>query len=75
MTLLPFDFNHIYQTPSPMPRPKDGPSPAPGTGFKPGEENTALQKHVTFFDRDMDGIIWPLDTYVPSQSYSENGTN
>ncbi|KAF9466921.1 Caleosin, partial [Collybia nuda] len=67
MTLLPFDF-HIYQTSSSMPRPKDGPSSAPSSGYKSGAENTALQKHVTFFDRDMDGIIWPLDTFVGFRS-------
>ncbi|KAL1695801.1 Caleosin related protein-domain-containing protein [Schizophyllum commune] len=27
-------------------------------------EKTALQKHVAFFDRDGDGIIWPQDTFI-----------
>ena len=27
-------------------------------------EKTALQKHVAFFDRDGDGVIWPQDTFI-----------
>ncbi|KAF9482357.1 Caleosin-domain-containing protein [Pholiota conissans] len=47
-----------------MVAPKDALSAAPGTGYEPGAKNTALQSHVAFFDRDNDGIIWPLDTYT-----------
>ncbi|KAF8168495.1 Caleosin [Crassisporium funariophilum] len=47
-----------------MVAPVDGPSSAPGTGFEQGKRNTALQAHVAFFDRDLDGIIWPTDTYI-----------
>ncbi|KAF9560272.1 Caleosin-domain-containing protein [Agrocybe pediades] len=47
-----------------MVAPKDPLSAAPGTGFERGKQNTALQGHVAFFDRDEDGIIWPMDTYV-----------
>ncbi|TRM63557.1 Caleosin [Schizophyllum amplum] len=28
------------------------------------DKKTALQKHVLFFDRDGDGIIWPQDTFI-----------
>ena len=45
-----------------MVAPKDPVSPAPGTGFDHEKENTALQGHVAFFDRDNDGVIWPTDT-------------
>ena len=45
-----------------MVAPKDGVAAAPDTGYEPGAKNTALQSHVAFFDRDNDGIIWPLDT-------------
>jgi len=51
-----------------MVAPKDGPSTADGTGYESGKQNTPLQKHVAFFDRDNDGIIWPSDTYAPSIS-------
>lgn len=61
MTPLPLN-SELYQIPSSMTRPKDGPSSASGT--KAREDMTALQGHVAFFDRDGDGIIWPLDTYV-----------
>ncbi|KAF8742611.1 hypothetical protein AX14_003244 [Amanita brunnescens Koide BX004] len=44
--------------------PKDAVNSAPSTGYEVGKENTALQCHVAFFDRDRDGIIWPRDTYV-----------
>lgn len=37
-------------------------SVAPSTG-KTGEEPTALQKHVMFFDTNKDGIIYPWETY------------
>ena len=47
--------------------PPDGASPAPGIGYDPtGNDNTALQTHVAFFDTDLDGVIWPLDTFVVS---------
>ncbi|KAI2615566.1 Caleosin-domain-containing protein [Hypomontagnella submonticulosa] len=29
----------------------------------PKKPQTALQKHVEFFDRDNDGVIWPWDVY------------
>ncbi|KAF8349281.1 Caleosin [Amanita rubescens] len=44
--------------------PKDAVDSAPGAGYEAGKENTALQSHVAFFDRDKDGIIWPSDTYI-----------
>ena len=44
--------------------PVDATYPAPGKGFDPHKKNTALQSHVAFFDRDGDGVIWPLDTFV-----------
>ncbi|KAF9449329.1 Caleosin-domain-containing protein [Macrolepiota fuliginosa MF-IS2] len=47
-----------------MVAPKNATVPAPGTGFTPGQKNTALQSHVAFFDRDDDGIIWPSDTFI-----------
>lgn len=37
---------------------------APGTGWDPTQKNSDLQDHVSFFDKDKDGIIWPLDTWV-----------
>ncbi|TFK38729.1 Caleosin [Crucibulum laeve] len=46
-----------------MVAPVDATQPAPGTGFDYGKRNTALQRHVAFFDGDDDGIIWPSDTY------------
>jgi len=27
------------------------------------KDQTVLQQHCAFFDKDLDGIIWPLDTY------------
>ncbi|KIK04218.1 hypothetical protein K443DRAFT_676182 [Laccaria amethystina LaAM-08-1] len=44
--------------------PVDATYPAPGKGFDPHKKNTALQSHVAFFDRDGDGVIWPLDTFL-----------
>lgn len=46
-----------------MVAPKAGPETAPGTGHESGKQNTPLQNHVAFFDRDNDGVIWPSDTY------------
>ncbi|KAF8642859.1 hypothetical protein AX16_009366 [Volvariella volvacea WC 439] len=45
--------------------PVDGASPAPDPigDTRPGRAATPLQAHVGFFDRDGDGVIWPLDTY------------
>ncbi|KAK0724243.1 hypothetical protein B0H67DRAFT_640816 [Lasiosphaeris hirsuta] len=31
--------------------------------FARNKEYTVLQQHVLFWDRDMDGAIYPLDTY------------
>ncbi|GAA5971979.1 hypothetical protein JCM3765_000617 [Sporobolomyces pararoseus] len=31
---------------------------------KEHKNKSVLQQHVSFFDRDNDGIIWPLDTFV-----------
>jgi len=45
-----------------MVAPENGAVSAPDTGFEVGKKNTSLQRHVAFFDRDDDGIIWPLDT-------------
>ncbi|XXG95950.1 hypothetical protein Hte_002226 [Hypoxylon texense] len=33
------------------------------TGQSSKKPQTALQQHVSFFDRDNDGIIWPSDVY------------
>ncbi|KAF5339345.1 hypothetical protein D9611_009853 [Ephemerocybe angulata] len=46
-----------------MVAPKDAVASAPGTGFDPERKNTPMQGHVAYFDRDGDGIIWPIDTY------------
>lgn len=35
---------------------------SPATNYQPDEEKTPLQKHVEFFDRDGDGVIWLSDT-------------
>ncbi|KAI0377061.1 Caleosin-domain-containing protein [Hypomontagnella monticulosa] len=44
----------------------NGPSPS-GNGYQlkasPNKSQTALQKHIEFFDRDNDGVIWPWDVY------------
>jgi len=42
-----------------MAPPKDSLSTAPLT-----PPLTGLQAHLAFFDRDGDGVLWPLDTWV-----------
>ncbi|KAF9449328.1 Caleosin-domain-containing protein [Macrolepiota fuliginosa MF-IS2] len=46
-----------------MVAPANATEDAPGT-FRDKQQNTALQNHVSFFDRDEDGIIWPSDTMI-----------
>lgn len=46
----------------------NGTGPADGSGHEPGSSSatdqlTPLQKHIVFWDRDNDGVIWPLDVY------------
>ena len=64
--LLPNTLNMVV--------PRDGPSTAPNKGFASEKDDTALQRHVAFFDRDEDGIIWPLDTYVPLKSLGKGNS-
>ncbi|GAA5942975.1 caleosin family protein [Sporobolomyces koalae] len=35
-----------------------------GGWAKKHKDETVLQQHVAFFDRDSDGIIWPYDTFI-----------
>jgi len=47
-----------------MVAPQNATEDAPGTGWDPHNPDSELQQHVSFFDKDKDGIIWPSDTYV-----------
>ncbi|KAI8965058.1 Caleosin-domain-containing protein [Daldinia sp. FL1419] len=44
---------------------QDHPSPANGDARKPSlkDASSTLQQHIAFFDRDNDGVIWPMDVY------------
>jgi hypothetical protein len=43
-----------------------------GTWFAQHKQETVLQQHCAYFDRDGDGIIWPLDTYNSTRAWGWN---
>jgi hypothetical protein len=51
---------------------KEKPTGGPGDDARSGEY-TVLQRHVEFFDRDGDGVITPVDTFVGFRHVARSG--